>query len=44
LETTTDFANAKAAGMDDYIMKPFSVKALLERIDFLLKRSEESFS
>jgi DNA-binding response OmpR family regulator len=39
-----DFANAKAAGVDDYITKPFSVKTLLERIDFLLKRSEESFS
>jgi DNA-binding response OmpR family regulator len=37
----TDFAEAKAAGVDDYVTKPFSVVKLLERIDWLLKRAEE---
>jgi DNA-binding response OmpR family regulator len=37
-----DFANAKAAGVDDYVTKPFSVVKLLERIDFLLKRAENA--
>jgi DNA-binding response OmpR family regulator len=36
-----DFANAKAAGVDDYVTKPFSVVQLLERIDALLKRAEQ---
>lgn len=40
--SATDFANAKAAGVDDYITKPFSVVKLLERIDFLLKRAEQT--
>ena len=35
-----DFANAKEVGVDDYITKPFSIRTLLERIDFLLKRSQ----
>lgn len=38
----TDFANAKEAGVDDYVTKPFSVVKLLERIDFLLKRAENA--
>jgi len=37
----SDFANAKAAGVDDYITKPFSVAKLLERIDFLLRQRSE---
>jgi DNA-binding response OmpR family regulator len=37
----TDFAEAKAVGVDDYVTKPFSVVKLLERIDWLLKRAEE---
>jgi DNA-binding response OmpR family regulator len=36
-----DFANAKAAGVDDYVTKPFSVVKLLECIDALLKRAEQ---
>ena len=36
-----DFANAKEVGVDDYITKPFSIRTLLERIDFLLKKSQE---
>lgn len=35
-----DFANAKEVGVDDYITKPFSVAALLERVESLLKRTE----
>ena len=35
----TDFANAKAVGVDDYITKPFSIAVLLERVDSLLKRT-----
>ena len=38
--SATDFADAKAAGVDDYVTKPFSVAKLLERIDALLKRTE----
>lgn len=37
----SDFANAKAAGVDDYITKPFSGVKLLERIDFLLRQTSE---
>jgi DNA-binding response OmpR family regulator len=36
-----DFASAKAAGVDDYITKPFSMVKLLERIDFLLRQTGE---
>jgi DNA-binding response OmpR family regulator len=35
----TDFANAKTVGVDDYITKPFSIAALLDRVDSLLKRT-----
>ena len=38
----TDFANAKAAGVDDYVTTPFSVTKLLERIDSLLRRADEA--
>ena len=40
--SATDFADAKAAGVDDYVTKPFSIVKLIERIDFLLKRAEET--
>lgn len=36
----TDFANARAVGVDDYITKPFSIHEVLERIEVLLRRSE----
>lgn len=32
----TDFMNAKAAGADDYLTKPFSVRKVIERIEVLL--------
>ena len=35
----TDFANARTAGVDDYVTKPFSLSTLLERIDALLAKS-----
>jgi DNA-binding response OmpR family regulator len=35
-----DFNNARAAGVDGYITKPFSVRAVIERIDDLLRRGE----
>lgn len=39
--SASDFADAKAAGVDDYVTKPFSVIKLLERIDSLLKRTRD---
>ena len=36
----TDFANAKAAGIDDYVTKPFSVVKVIERITTLLALAE----
>lgn len=38
----TDFANAKAAGVDDYVTKPFSVIKLIERIDCLLRKAGQN--
>jgi two-component system phosphate regulon response regulator PhoB len=35
-----DFANAKAAGVDDYVTKPFNICRVLERIDALLSATE----
>jgi DNA-binding response OmpR family regulator len=35
-----DFINAKAAGVDDYFTKPFSVIKLMERVQFLLDSME----
>jgi two-component system phosphate regulon response regulator PhoB len=32
-----DFINAKAAGVDDYVTKPFSVVKVLERVTMLLE-------
>ena len=39
-----DFANAKAAGVDDYLTKPFSIRRLMESISVLLDRIEHSRS
>lgn len=36
-----DFAKALAAGVDDYITKPFSIRAVIDRIDILLRRSQK---
>src|SRR5262249_8294226 len=36
----TDFANARDAGVDDYITKPFSIRDLMERIGVLLSIAE----
>jgi DNA-binding response OmpR family regulator len=36
-----DFNNAQAAGVDGYITKPFSVRAVIARIDDLLRRGED---
>jgi DNA-binding response OmpR family regulator len=36
-----DFNNAHAAGVDGYITKPFSVRAVIARIDDLLRRGED---
>jgi len=36
-----DFARALAAGVDDYIIKPFSVRKVIERIAVLLGHSED---
>jgi two-component system phosphate regulon response regulator PhoB len=35
-----DFAKAKAAGVDDYVTKPFKIRKVLERIDALLAATE----
>ncbi len=37
-----DFANARAAGVDDYVTKPFSVRKVMERISALLHHPIES--
>lgn len=37
-----DFARALAAGVDDYITKPFSIRKVIERIDALLRRGENT--
>lgn len=34
-----DFASALAAGVDDYITKPFSIRKVIERVGVLLGRS-----
>jgi len=34
-----DFVNARAAGVDDYVTKPFNIRKVLERIDALLSAS-----
>jgi DNA-binding response OmpR family regulator len=39
-----DFANAKAAGVDDYVTKPFSVRKVMERISTLLRPTENGRS
>jgi DNA-binding response OmpR family regulator len=36
----TDFAKARAAGIDDYVTKPFSVVKVIERITTLLALAE----
>ncbi|HYW72088.1 MAG TPA: response regulator [Pyrinomonadaceae bacterium] len=36
----TDFLDAKAAGVDDYVTKPFSVTRVMERVEFLLESLE----
>jgi DNA-binding response OmpR family regulator len=38
--SAADFANAKAAGVDDYVTKPFSVRKVMERISALLRPTE----
>ena len=35
-----DFLNAKAAGVDDYLTKPFTIGKVLERISALLEATE----
>jgi DNA-binding response OmpR family regulator len=37
-----DFINAKAAGVDDYLTKPFSVRKMMERIEVLLSLAEKA--
>lgn len=37
-----DFVNARAAGVDDYITKPFSVRKVIERIAVLLSVAEKT--
>ena len=37
-----DFVNARAAGVDDYITKPFSVRKVIERIGVLLSVAEKT--
>jgi DNA-binding response OmpR family regulator len=37
-----DFVSAKAAGVDDYITKPFSVRKVIERIGILLSVAEKA--
>lgn len=37
-----DFINAKAAGVDDYLTKPFSVRKVIERIEVLLSLAEKA--
>jgi DNA-binding response OmpR family regulator len=39
-----DFVNAKAAGVDDYLTKPFSVRKVMERISALLHPVERGRS
>ena len=39
-----DFARAREVGVNDYIIKPFSVRNLIERIDVLLKQAGGSNS
>ena len=39
-----DFANARAAGVDDYVTKPFSVRKVMERISALLRPTENGRS
>jgi DNA-binding response OmpR family regulator len=34
--STADLAHARAAGVDDYVTKPFSIRKVLERISLLL--------
>lgn len=35
-----DFLKAKAAGVDDYVTKPFNIRSVLQRIDALLSTTE----
>jgi two-component system, OmpR family, phosphate regulon response regulator PhoB len=35
-----DLVNARAAGVDDYVTKPFNIRKVLERIDALLSASD----
>jgi DNA-binding response OmpR family regulator len=39
-----DFVSAKAAGVDDYVTKPFSVRKVMERISALLHPIERGRS
>jgi len=39
--TAADFANARAAGIDDYVTKPFSVRAVIDRVNSLLSLREQ---
>ncbi|HWP54264.1 MAG TPA: response regulator [Pyrinomonadaceae bacterium] len=38
----SDFVSARAAGVDDYITKPFSVQKVIERIGVLLSVAEKT--
>ncbi len=42
--SVADFTNAKAAGVDDFVTKPFSVRQVIERINTLLAEVEGSRS
>jgi DNA-binding response OmpR family regulator len=39
-----DFADARAAGVDDYVTKPFSVREVMEHIGALLRPTENGRS
>jgi DNA-binding response OmpR family regulator len=39
-----DFVNARAAGVDDYVTKPFNIRKILERIEALLSASDRERS
>jgi two-component system KDP operon response regulator KdpE len=41
---STDLQRGFAAGADNYVRKPFSNEELIARIDYLLKRNQNSFS